>query len=392
MTSHQSLTVELGARSYDILVGTTVLAEAGRLMQPLLKSPRVVVVTDQHLAALHLARLERALGDAGLQHETITLPPGDASKSWDQLGALLDRLLEMKVERSTTLIALGGGVIGDLAGFAAAVTLRGLDFVQIPTSLLAQVDSSVGGKTGINSRHGKNLIGAFYQPRLVLADTSILTTLPRREMLAGYAEVVKYGLIQDAAFFAWLESHGADLIEGNRAALETAVLRSCACKAEVVAADEREGGRRALLNLGHTFGHALEAETGYGGELLHGEAVAVGMVMAFDLSVQRGHCPPEDADRLRRHLAAVGLPTGFADLSPRHWDAARLMEHMSRDKKVHKGNINFILARGIGDAYIEKDVGNDEVMALLTNAIDQSDQLAKENTAADMTSRATLGS
>lgn len=392
MTDHQSLTVDLGDRSYDILIGTTVLAEAGKLMRPLLRSDRVIVITDTNLAEFHLARLQRALDDAGLQHDSIAVPPGDSSKSLEQLGGLIDKLLAAKVERSTTIIALGGGVIGDLAGFAAAVTLRGLDFIQIPTSLLAQVDSSVGGKTGINSRHGKNLIGAFYQPRLVLADTSILTTLPRREMLAGYAEVVKYGLIQDAAFFAWLESHGADLIEGDRPTLEHAVLTSCRCKADVVAADEREGGRRALLNLGHTFGHALEAETGYGGELLHGEAVAVGMVMAFDLSVQRGHCPPEDADRLRRHLAAVGLPTGFADLPRRHWDAGRLLDHMSRDKKVERGRINFILARGIGEAYIESAVESDEVMALLTAAIGQSDQLANENSAADITSRATLGS
>ncbi len=392
MSSHQSLIVDLGARSYDILIGTTVLAEAGQLMRPLLKSERVVIVTDENVAAYHLARLQRALDDAGLQREAITVPAGDASKSLEQLGRLIDRLLEAKIERSATLVAFGGGVIGDLAGFAAAITLRGIDFVQIPTSLLAQVDSSVGGKTGINSRHGKNLIGAFYQPRLVLADTSILTTLPRREMLAGYAEVVKYGLINEPGFFAWLESHGADLIEGDRPALEKAVLTSCRCKAEIVAADERESGQRALLNLGHTFGHALEAETGYGGELLHGEAVAVGMVMAFDLSVQRGHCPPEDADRVRRHLAAVGLPTGFADLEPRHWDAERLLEHMTRDKKVVGSQINFILARGIGEAFIETAVTTEEVMALLTAAISQSDQLAKENSAADMTSRATLGS
>ena len=392
MSSHQSLIVDLGARSYDILIGTTVLAEAGQLMRPLLKSERVVIVTDENVAAYHLARLQRALDDAGLQHEAITVPAGDASKSLEQLGRLIDRLLEAKIERSATLVAFGGGVIGDLAGFAAAITLRGIDFVQIPTSLLAQVDSSVGGKTGINSRHGKNLIGAFYQPRLVLADTSILTTLPRREMLAGYAEVVKYGLINEPGFFAWLESHGADLIEGDRPALEKAVLTSCRCKAEIVAADERESGQRALLNLGHTFGHALEAETGYGGELLHGEAVAVGMVMAFDLSVQRGHCPPEDADRVRRHLAAVGLPTGFADLEPRHWDAERLLENMTRDKKVVGSQINFILARSIGEAFIETTVTTDEVMALLTAAISQSDQLAKENNAADVISRATLGS
>jgi 3-dehydroquinate synthase len=390
VSAPQSLSVALGARSYDILVGTTVLAEAGRLMRPLLKSDRVIVVTDTNVAGLHLARLQRALDDAGIHHDSIVVPPGDGSKTLDQLGKLVGRLLDMKVERSTTLVALGGGVIGDLAGFAAAVTLRGLDFVQIPTSLLAQVDSSVGGKTGINAPQGKNLIGAFHQPRLVLADTSILTTLPRRQMLAGYAEVVKYGLIRDAGFFHWLEAHGADLIDGERKALDHAVTASCRTKAAVVAADERESGQRALLNLGHTFGHALEAETGYGDELLHGEAVAVGMVMAFDISVQRGHCPAGDADRVRRHLAAIGLPTGFADLPPRHWDVERLIEHMSRDKKVSGGRITFVLVRGIGDAYLDAGVELDEVRALLTSALNDADQLARENAATG--ARATLGS
>ncbi len=391
MTAPQSLSVALGERSYDILIGTTVLAEAGRLMRPVLKSDRVIVITDSNLADLHLARLQRALDDAGLSHDSVVVPPGDGSKSLDRLGRLIGELLDRKVERSTTLVALGGGVIGDLAGFAAAVTLRGLDFVQIPTSLLAQVDSSVGGKTGINAPQGKNLIGAFHQPRMVLADTSILTTLPRREMLAGYAEVVKYGLIRDPGFFRWLEAHGADLVEGNRAALEHAVLESCRAKAAVVAADERENGLRALLNLGHTFGHALEAETGYGDELLHGEAVAVGLVMAFDLSVQRGRCAPEDADRVRRHLAAVGLPTGFADLAPRHWDVERLIDHMSRDKKVSAGRITFVLLRGIGEAYLDAAVDLDDVRALLTSALNDADQLARENDAAAMISRATLG-
>ena len=392
MTTPRSLSVWLGERSYEIVIGTTVLAEAGKLMRPVLKSDRVIVITDTHVAELHLARLQRALDDAGLKHDSLIVPPGDGSKSLDQLGRLVGDLLDRKVERSTTLVALGGGVIGDLAGFAAAITLRGLDFVQIPTSLLAQVDSSVGGKTGINARQGKNLIGAFHQPKMVLADISILTTLPRRQMLAGYAEVVKYGLIRDAGFFHWLEAHGADLIEGERAALEHAVLDSCRAKAAVVAEDERENGLRALLNLGHTFGHALEAETGYGDDLLHGEAVAVGMVMAFDLSVQRGHCAPEDADRVRRHLAAVGLPTGFADLMPRQWDVERLIDHMSRDKKVSGGRITFVLVRGIGDAYLDTTVDLDEVRALLTGALNDADQLARENDTAGLTSRAILGS
>jgi 3-dehydroquinate synthase len=388
----KSLTVALGERSYEILIGRTVLAEAGRLMRPVLKSDRVVIVTDSNVAGLHLARLERALEDAGIRHDCIVVPPGDGSKTLTQLGEVIDQLLDRRIERSTSLIALGGGVIGDLAGFAAAVTLRGLDFMQIPTSLLAQVDSSVGGKTGINAARGKNLIGAFHQPRLVLADTSILTTLPRREMLAGYAEVVKYGLIRDPDFFHWLEAHGADLIQGERAELEHAVLESCRHKAEVVAADERESGQRALLNLGHTFGHALEAETGYGDELLHGEGVAVGMVMAFDLSVQRGLCPAADADRVRRHLAAVGLPTGFADLPPRHWDVERLIDHMGRDKKVSGGRITFVLARGIGQAFLDSTVELDEVRALLTAALNDADQLARENNAPEVASRAILGS
>jgi len=392
MTAPQRLEVALGERSYDIVIGTTVLAAAGTLMRPVLKSNRVIVITDSNLAGLHLARLQRALDDAGLVHDSVVVPPGDGSKSLDQLGRLIGELLDKKVERSTTLVALGGGVIGDLAGFAAAVTLRGLDFVQVPTSLLAQVDSSVGGKTGINAPQGKNLIGAFHQPRLVLADTSVLTTLPRREMLAGYAEVVKYGLIRDPGFFHWLEAHGADLVQGERAQLQHAVLESCRAKAAVVAADERESGQRALLNLGHTFGHALEAETGYGDELLHGEAVAVGMVMAFDLSVQRGDCPAEDADRVRRHLAAIGLPAGFADLAPRHWDVERLIGHMGRDKKVSDGRITFVLARGIGEAYLDATVELDEVRALLTGALNDADQLARENDTADLTSRALLGS
>ena len=387
----ETVHVELGPRSYDIHIGSGLIERAGDWLLPVLPARRAVVVTDDVVAPLHLPALEAALDRAGIRRDTLVVPAGEASKSFATLERLVDELLGRGIDRGSTIIALGGGVIGDLAGFAAAVTLRGLDFVQVPTSLLAQVDSSVGGKTGINAPQGKNLIGAFHQPRLVLADISILTTLPRREMLAGYAEVVKYGLIRDAGFFHWLEAHGADLIDGDRAALEHAVLESCRAKAAVVAADERETGQRALLNLGHTFGHALEAETGYGDELLHGEAVAVGMVMAFDLSVQRGHCAPEDADRLRRHLAAVGLPTGFADLAPRHWDVERLIDHMSRDKKVSGGRITFVLARGIGEAHLDTGVALDEVRALLTGALNDADQLARENDSPALAGRATLG-
>jgi 3-dehydroquinate synthase len=281
---------------------------------------------------------------------------------------LCERLLELKVERSSTLIALGGGVIGDVTGFAAAVLLRGIDCVQIPTTLLAQVDSSVGGKTGINTRRGKNLVGSFHQPRLVLADTGVLSTLPRRQLLAGYAEIVKYGLIGDPDFFAWLEGHGSAVIDGDPAARRHAVKASCAAKAAIVAADERERGTRALLNLGHTFAHALEAEVGYGDELLHGEAVSIGIVMAFELSARLNLCPWEDAARARRHLAAMGLPTGLDTENGRFWNTTNLVEHMSRDKKVKGGRISFVLARGIGQAFLSDDVAAAEVEALLTAA------------------------
>lgn len=369
MSGHETLRVDLGARAYDILVGTGLLATAGRYLAPLLGRRRVSVVTDEAVAALHLATLERALDDADIAHEAFVLPSGEQTKSFGHLEQLVDRLLEAKIERQSVLIALGGGVIGDLTGFAAAVLLRGIDFVQIPTTLLAQVDSSVGGKTGINTRAGKNLVGSFHQPSLVLADTEILATLPPRELRAGYGEVVKYGLINDPAFFAWLEGHGAQVVEGDPEALAHAVLTSCATKAAVVAADEREHGARALLNLGHTFGHALEAEVGYGTDLLHGEAVAIGMVLAFDLSVRLGLCPAEDAMRVRRHLASVGLPSGLERLGARTWNVAALLDHMGRDKKVRDGRITYVLVRGIGEAFLSQDVDPRDVEALLTSAI-----------------------
>jgi 3-dehydroquinate synthase len=362
--------VELGARGYDILVGPGLIGRAGRLIADLPGAPkRVAVVTDSHVAELHLAALERALDDAGVAYEAFVVPAGEASKSFESFRRLTEALLAWGIERGTWLVALGGGVVGDLTGFAAAVLLRGVDFVQIPTSLLAQVDSSVGGKTGINAAHGKNLVGAFHQPRLVLADTDALASLPRRELLAGYAEVAKYGALGDAAFFAWLEEHGAHVVEGDPAAQIRAVATSCRAKAAVVAADEREGGQRALLNLGHTFGHALEAETGYSAALLHGEAVAIGMVMAFELSVRLGLCPAEDADRLRRHLAAVGLATDLSDLPQVDWNAERLLGHMRKDKKVRDGRLTFVLARGLGRAFVARDVADDQVRALLTATI-----------------------
>jgi 3-dehydroquinate synthase len=358
--------VALGARAYDILIGEGVLADAGRYIRPLLRHPRVIVVTDEQVAPLHLAPLQQSLDESSVDHRAIVLPAGEQTKDFAHVEALTTRILDAGVERATPLIALGGGVIGDIAGFAAAITLRGLPFVQVPTTLLAQVDSSVGGKTGINTRHGKNLIGAFHQPSLVLADIGVLDTLPRRELLAGYAEVAKYGLIGDATFFAWLEANGAAVLTGDRPARRHAIKTSCQAKAAIVAEDETEKGVRALLNLGHTFGHALEAETGYSDALLHGEAVAIGMVLAFALSARLRLCPADDAARIKRHFAEVGLPTGLGrNIKTASWTVARLLAHMSKDKKVQSGKMTFILARGIGKAFIAHEVPESDVRAVL---------------------------
>ncbi len=369
MTDYERLRVELGPRSYDILVGDGLLATADQWIAPIAEGQRFFVVTDETVAAAHLATLERALDDAGIPCEALVLPPGEQTKDFAHLENLTSRLLTLKVERRSLLVAFGGGVIGDLTGFAASILLRGIDFVQIPTTLLAQVDSSVGGKTGIDTAQGKNLIGSFHQPRLVLADTEVLSTLGRRELLAGYAEIVKYGLINDLAFFDWLETHGTGVIEGDPAARRHAIVTSCAAKAAIVAADERESGTRQLLNLGHTFAHALEAELGYDDRLLHGEAVAIGLVMAFDLSARLGLCPTAEAARVRRHLAAVGLPTGLDSVPGCVWSADALVEHMRRDKKVRDGKVTFVLARGIGGAFVESDVDLADVEVLLTGQV-----------------------
>jgi len=369
MSSESRLRVELGTRSYDILIGSGLIGDAGRHIRALGGKAGTVIVTDQHVAALHLATLQAGLERAGIVQRAVVLPAGEQTKDFTHLARLSEDLLRHGIERGTLLIALGGGVIGDITGFAASIALRGIDFVQIPTTLLAQVDSSVGGKTGINTSQGKNLVGAFHQPRLVLADLDALTTLPKREIRAGYAEVAKYGLLGDAPFFAWLEDHGAALIDGDLAARAHAVSVSCAAKAGIVGSDERETGKRALLNLGHTFGHALEAECGYGDELLHGEAVAIGMVMAFDLSARLGLCPTGDAARVARHLASVGLPTGLDSIGGRRFTPERLIDHMRRDKKVSEGRITFVLTRGIGGAFIARDVALDDVAAMLAEAI-----------------------
>lgn len=366
-TAQERLSVDLGERTYDILIGRGLLDDAGSLLAPLLAQPRVVIVTDANVAPLYLARLETSLAAAGIASAALVLPAGEATKSFAQLEALCEDLLSLKVERRTTLVALGGGVIGDLTGFTAGITLRGLDFVQVPTTLLAQVDSSVGGKTGINSAHGKNLVGLFHQPRLVLADVDTLATLDARELRAGYAEVVKYGLIGDAQFFTWLEANGAAVLAGDPAVVGHAVRVSCLAKAAIVAADEREGGIRALLNLGHTFGHALEAETGFGDALLHGEAVGIGMVLAFALSHRLGLCDSAEVDRVTQHLATMGLRTDLRWLTGA--TPAGLIAHMQGDKKVRDGRLTFVLARRIGEAFLDRDVPETVIADVLADAL-----------------------
>lgn len=350
----ERLRVELGDRSYDILIGAGLIARAGAEILPLMRRRQAVIVTDETVARHHLAPLRATFQEHGIVHDVVVLPSGEATKDLAHFGRLVDAVLARGIERGTMLVALGGGVVGDIAGFAAATLLRGVDFVQIPTTLLAQVDSSVGGKTAINTAAGKNLLGAFYQPRLVLADTDTLGTLPQRELRAGYAEIVKYGLIRDAAFFEWLEANREAVCDLEPAALTRAVLTSCRMKATIVAADEREEGDRALLNFGHTFGHALEAETGFGDTLLHGEAVALGMVLAFDFAVRLGFATGQDAHRVRHHLAATGLPIELAAIGL-SGAADRLVAHMGKDKKVKAGRITLILPRRIGEAFVMRD-------------------------------------
>jgi 3-dehydroquinate synthase len=371
--SVRTIRVDLAGRGYDIVIGPGLIDRAGALCRPLLAAPRVTIVSDDTVAPLYGPRLAASFAAAGVAATAVTVSAGEGAKEFASFGKLMNDLLDLRPDRKTTLVALGGGVVGDLTGFAASVLLRGVDFIQVPTTLLAQVDSSVGGKTGINTRHGKNLVGSFYQPRLVLADTDVLNTLPRRELLAGYAEVAKYGLIDDPAFFGWCEENGAALLAGDAARRTHAIEQSCLSKARIVAADERETtDLRALLNLGHTFGHALEAETGFGGALLHGEAVGTGMALAFDLSARLGLCPAEDAARVRRHLGAVGLPMRLRAIggdNRRTWDSGRLIEHMRGDKKAADGKLTFVLARGIGQAFVTREVDEAALRGLLDDAI-----------------------
>ncbi|MCL4152757.1 UNVERIFIED_CONTAM: hypothetical protein GTU68_026090 [Idotea baltica] len=370
-TPETTISVDLGLRSYDVIVGSGLLGQAGKLCAPLLSRPRCVIVTDETVAGLHLKTLTTGLSAAGIESEAIVLPPGERTKSWDKLEQTVEGLLSAKVERDDFVVAFGGGVIGDLAGFAASILRRGVRFIQIPTSLLAQVDSSVGGKTGINSPHGKNLIGAFHQPHLVLADIDVLDTLSGREFLAGYGEVAKYGLLGDLPFFEWLETNGPSLASGDKALRVEAVARSVQAKADIVARDEYERGDRALLNLGHTFGHALEAATGYSDRLLHGEGVSIGMGLAFELSARLGLCSQETPSRVRAHLAIMKMKARLADISGELPDADGLIALMAQDKKVVGGVTAFILARDIGQAFVTRDVDVKDVKAVLKDALDE---------------------
>lgn len=358
------ITVGLGERSYPIHVGAGLIGQAGALLAPLARGT-VPVVTDAHVAKLHLDPFIASLTAANIKTLPIVLPPGEGTKSFAGLEKLTGELLRAGIDRGGLVVALGGGVIGDLVGFASGVLKRGVAFAQIPTTLLAQVDSSVGGKTAINVPEGKNLVGMFHQPRIVIADIAALSTLPKRELLAGYAEVVKYGALGDAVFFDWLEKHGAAALGGDRIALTRIVAHSCQMKADIVARDERETGERALLNLGHTFGHALEAATGFSDRLLHGEGVAIGTVLALDLSARLKLSPPADKDRFARHLKMAGLPASIADIPGPRPEVETLIAAMMHDKKVQDGKLTFVLAKGIGHAFTARDVPLDIVREVL---------------------------
>ncbi|MCC5976003.1 MAG: 3-dehydroquinate synthase [Rubellimicrobium sp.] len=363
------VSVPLPGRAYDILIGEGLLAEAGRHLAPLLRRPRVAVITDETVSALHWPALQAGLAAAGVASDVLVLPPGEGTKGWPALERCCDWLLERRVERGDLVLAFGGGVVGDLVGFAAAILRRGVRFVQVPTTLLAQVDSSVGGKTGINTAQGKNLIGAFHQPAMVLADIGLLDSLPPRAFLSGYGEVVKYGLLGDAGFFDWLEAEGPAIAAGERVARREAVRRSCEMKAGIVLRDETEQGERALLNLGHTFGHALEAATGYSDLLLHGEGVAIGCALAFALSARLGLCPQEDPGRVAAHLAAMGMRRDLSGLGEALPGPEGLLGLMGQDKKVVDGQLRFVLARGIGQAFVTPEVPRAAVLALLEEAL-----------------------
>ena len=372
MTSFDRLQIRLGKRSYDILVGANLLNVAGKTISETIGKTKCWVVTDENVSKHYLTPLMHSLEKADLQTSTIILPPGEESKRIETVQQIVDKILGEAPDRDSTLIALGGGVVGDITGFAASIILRGTNFVQIPTTLLSQVDSSVGGKTGVNTTHGKNLLGTFYQPKLVLADIKVLETLPRRDRISGYAEIVKYGLIRDKSFYLWLEKNGKKIISLDRATCQEAVKKSCLIKGEVVAADEKEEGHRALLNFGHTFGHALEKETGFNTSLLHGEAVSLGMIMAIALSIKVGLCSQSVLDRVQKHFKNIGLPTKLTSKGVDLWDSEILINNMTFDKKRRKGRIAFILLNEIGDPVISNDIDLLDVKQLLDNLINDT--------------------
>jgi 3-dehydroquinate synthase len=363
------LRVDLAGRAYDIVVGAGLIAQAGKEIAALGRRKRVFIVSDDHVAARYLAPLKASLDTAGIKHESAVMPPGEASKSFGVLEQLVGQMLDANLERGELVIALGGGVIGDLTGFAAGIVKRGLDYVQVPTALLAQVDSSVGGKTAIDMPQGKNLVGLFHQPVLVLADTTVLDSLPPRELRAGFAEVLKYGLIGDAAFAEWVASNSDAILKSAGPERRQAIVRSCQMKARVVEADERESGTRALLNLGHTFAHAIEACAGYSGKVLHGEAVAAGCAMAFDLSERVGLAPAGETARVRGWISKAGLPASFADLPEIGASEDDLVELMRQDKKAADGKLVFVLARGVGKAFVARDVDEGAVRSLLKDEL-----------------------
>ncbi len=366
-----TVNVSLGARAYDILIGPGLLQSAGEEIARRLPGVRAAIVTDSNLAEGHLATLQAGLESAGIEATAITVAPGERSKRFATLEEVVSGILDARLERGDIVIPLGGGVVGDLAGFAAGIVRRGMHFVQAPTSLLAQVDSSVGGKTGINTAHGKNLVGVFHQPQLVIADTAVLDTLPPREFRAGYAEVAKYGLIDRPDFFAWLEKNWQAVFDGGPERVE-AIAQSCQAKADVVARDELEMGDRALLNLGHTFGHALEAATGYdSARLVHGEGVAIGMALAHRFSARLNLASPDDAGRVEAHLSAVGLPTRLSDVPGGLPGAEQLLTYIAQDKKVSRGALTFILTRGIGQSFVAKDVPTSQVLSFLEESLPQ---------------------
>ena len=370
VSEHNKLRINLRENSYDIIIEHGLLSKLGALISKKCVKPQTFIVTDNNISVHWLKQTVESLSEQGISPKVLEVPVGESTKSFINLEKIIDELLESKVDRDSLLVALGGGVIGDLAGFAGAVTLRGIKVIQVPTTLLSQVDSSVGGKTGINVRQGKNLVGSFYQPSLVAIDTQVLQTLPPRQLFAGYAEVVKYGLIRDRSFFDWLELNGKKVLEGDKVAQQFAIFTSCRIKAEIVEADEKEKDLRAILNFGHTFGHALEAEAGYNGNLLHGEAVSIGMVMAIELSRNLGHLSGQDAGRAVEYIRNIGLPTNISSIKgSTSWHPDGLIQHMQHDKKVSNGQLRFVLIRSIGEAYLTADVEKNEVYSVIEKSL-----------------------